>query len=486
MKSISRNYLYNLFYQILILLLPLITTPYLARALGAEAIGIYSYTLSIATYFAIFGALGTSMYGQREIAYVQNDKEKRSLLFWEIVLLRIITMVFSIIIFSATFANHGDYEIYYKILLIELISQAIDISWFFQGLEEFKKTVIRNTIVKIVFVVCIFIFVKSPEDLYKYMILVAGSNLLGNLTLWLYLPKYLQKIKFKTIRIVKHIKSTIGLFIPQIATQIYTVLDRTMIGLYIEDKSEVGFYEQAQKIVKMMLVAVTSLGTVMVPRMAHTFAQGDFEQLKKYMFTSFKFVYLVALPIMAGLLIVSANFVPIFFGEGYDKVILLINVILPILLFIGLSNVIGVQYLLTTKQQKIFTISVTAGAIINFVLNIIFIPKIGALGASITTVIAEFTVTAVQFYYVRNFIKVKDVLKLAKNYVFATVIMFVVVYATGVFVKIEPIPLIIIQVIEGCIIYGGILLLIKDEFCYTIKDKIMEKLHIRRVKEKHD
>lgn len=198
-KSISKNYLYNLFYQILVIVMPLITTPYLSRVLGAEAIGVYSYTLSIATYFILFGTLGVSLYGQREIAYVQDDEKKRSIVFWEIVLLKTITMTISILIFWFTYGMYGEYKIYYRILIIELISQCIDISWFFQGIEEFKKTVIRNSIVKLIFAVCIFIFVKSPNDLIKYIVIIAGANLFGNLSLWMYVPKYIKKNRIKKI-----------------------------------------------------------------------------------------------------------------------------------------------------------------------------------------------------------------------------------------------------------------------------------------------
>ncbi len=427
-KSISKNYLYNLFYQILVIVMPLITTPYLSRVLGAEAIGIYSYTLSIATYFILFGTLGISLYGQREIAYVQEDDKKRSITFWEILFLKIITMTISIFIFWVTYGMHGQYKIYYRILVIELISQCIDISWFFQGIEEFKKTVIRNSIVKLIFAICIFMFVKSPNDLIKYIVIIAGANLFGNMSLWIYIPKYIQKVAIKDLHVFKHLKPTILLFIPQIAVQIYTVLDRTMLGIIIEDKSEVGFYEQAQKVVKLLLTLITSLGTVMVPRMASTFAKGDKEQLKKYMYSSFSFVFFLAFPIMAGLILISGEFVPIFFGQGYEKVAVLINVIVPITLFIGLSNIIGTQYLLPTKRQTEFSISVIVGAIVNFILNIIVIKKYASIGASITTVIAEFLVTAVQFYFVRKEIDIKTVLRLSKNNIIATVIMFVIVF----------------------------------------------------------
>ena len=164
-KSVKKNYIYNLIYQILVMIIPLITTPYLSRVLGAENIGIYSYTLSITTYFILFGSLGVAMYGQREIAYVQDNKDKRSKTFYEIFIMRIITLFISLIIFYITFCIKGEYNVYYKILILEIIANAIDISWYFQGVEEFKKTVIRNTIVKLISVVCIFVLVKTPHTL---------------------------------------------------------------------------------------------------------------------------------------------------------------------------------------------------------------------------------------------------------------------------------------------------------------------------------
>lgn len=477
-NSISKNYFYNLFYQILVIVMPLITTPYLSRVLGAEAIGIYSYTLSIATYFILFGTLGISLYGQREIAYVQDEDKKKSITFWEIVILKVIMMAISMTIFWFTYGSGDQYRIYYRLLVIELISQCIDISWFFQGIEEFKKTVIRNSIVKLIFAISIFIFVKSPDDLIKYIIIIAGANLFGNLSLWLYIPKYIKKIELKDLRIFKHLKPTIVLFIPQIAVQIYTVLDKTMLGEMIEDKSEVGFYEQAQKVVKLLLTIVTSLGTVMVPRMANTFAKGDNEQLKKYMYSSFKFVFTLAFPIMAGLLLVSKEFVPIFFGQGYDKVILLINIILPITLFIGMSSIIGTQFLLPTKRQKEFTISVVAGAIFNFIFNFIFIKKYASIGASITTVFAELLVTSIQIYYIRNDIEILKTIKLAKNNIIASMLMLIIVYCTSIIIPIQGIYMMIIKIIEGCLIYGIVLILLKDSLIFEIFNRINEKKKI--------
>lgn len=477
-KSITKNYIYNLIYQILVIILPFITTPYLSRVLGAENIGIYSYTLSITTYFILFGSLGVAMYGQREIAYLQDNKSKRSKTFIEIFLMRFITLGISILFFYFVFCLNGEYNTYYKILVLEIIANIFDISWFFQGLEEFKKTVIRNLIIKIISVICIFVFVKSANDLRIYFIIYVLSNFIGNFSLWFYLPKYIQKVNIKSLNIFKHLKPTIGLFIPQIALQIYTVLDKTMIGMIISDKSEVGFYEQSQKIVKLLLTIATSLGTVMVPRMASTFASGDKEKLKEYMKKSFSFILLLAFPLMFGIVSIANKFVPIFYGDGYDKVSFLIKVISPIMIIIGLSNVIGTQYLIPTKQQKKFTISVTVGAIVNFILNIIFINIFQSVGAAIATVIAELMVTGIQFYLVRDEIRLIEVLKITNKYIIASFLMFLVSMLIGIIIKNNIISLIIQICISG-IVYFGLLLLMKDEIVYQgidlIKNKVVKK-----------
>ena len=278
----------------------------------------------------------------------------------------------------------------------------------------------------------------------------------------MYIPKYIEKNKIKKLQIFRHLKPTISLFIPQVAVQIYTVLDKTMIGSIVEDKSEVGFYEQAQKMIKLLITISTALGTVMVPRMASTFAKGDKKKLREYMDRSFQFVLMLVFPLMFGMISIANKFVPIFYGSGYEKVIILINIIVPIVLAIGLSNVIGTQYLLPTKKQKEYTISVTAGAIVNFVLNMIFIRLWGAVGASIATVIAEFTVTGVQFYMVRKEISFLKIIKLMRNYVIASIIMLVMSLIAGKIIT-NNIISIMIQILIAGAIYFILLFILKDK-----------------------
>lgn len=496
-KSITKNYIYNMVYQVLILILPLITTPYLSRVLGAEGIGIYSYTYTIVTYFILFGSLGVALYGQREIAYAQENVEARKKTFIEIIIFRFITIGIATIAYFFLFMNGEKYQLYYRILLLELIAGAFDISWFFQGMEEFKRTVTRNVLVRLCSVSLVFILVKTKEDLAMFTLIYSIADLLGNLSLWLYLPKYLKGVKVKNINVLQHLPQITLLFIPQIANQLYKMLDTTMIGKLVEDKSELGFYEQGQKVIRLLLTIVTSLGVVMIPRMASTFASGDKEKINDYMKMSFKFVFFLAFPIMFGIISISKDFVPIFFGDGYDKVAILINIISPILLLMGIANVVGTQYMLPTKRQKEYTISVVIGVVVNFVLNYFFILKSGAIGASISTVISQLVVDLVQGYFVRKEVNFKELLKLSYKYLLSGIIMFgfcrVVYY--GVYSNVfngfidsltntfelsrqdmTSLISIVLQIAVGVITYIGMLIILKDDYIYTFLRKVKNKL----------
>ena len=474
-NSVKKNYIYNLIYQILVIIIPLITTPYLSRVLGAEGVGIYSYTLSIVTYFVLFGSLGISMYGQREVAYLRDNKEKSTKVFWEINLIRLITMTISTAIFIVIFGNGQQYGTYYKILILELIANMIDISWFFQGLEDFKKTVSRNIFVKMISVICIFTFIKRPEDLWLYILIYTLSNLLGNLSLWAYLPKHLSKIKVNTLNLKKHIIPVLGLFVPQIAMQVYLVLDKTMLGIILNDMSEVGNYEQSQKIVKTALTLVTALGTVVAPRIANILANDGKKEVEKYLEKSFRFVWLLGFPIMLGLIAVSNTAVPWFLGDGYEESKNLIKIGSFLVMAIGLNNVSGIQYLIPAKKQSLYTKSVVAAAIVNLTLNYLLISHFKARGAILASVIAEFSIVFIQLWSVRKDFDISIAVKNSWKYIVSSIIMFIPIYIIGL--KVQPtIYMTAMQVVIAIVIYGIMLLILKDSFVKSILKDMKEKL----------
>ena len=504
-KSILKNYLYNMVYQVLILVLPLVTTPYLARVLGAENIGIYGYTFANVTYFILFGSLGVALYGQREIAYNQNNPENRKKTFIEIILFRFVSITIAFFVYSFVFVyNGGTYKQYYAILIIELIAAGFDISWFFQGMEDFKRTVVRNVLVRICSVTLVFLLVKTKEDLAKFMLIYSIADLVGNLSLWLYLPKYFRGIKIKNIEIARHIYPILLLFIPQIANQVYKILDTTMIGKMIPDKSETGYYEQAQKVIRLLLTIVTSLGVVMIPRMANTFINNDKKKIREYLQMSFRFVFFISFPIMFGIICVAPFFVPVFFGTGYDKVIVLIRIISPILILMGIGNVLGTQYLIPTKRQKEYTISVVCGIVFNFIANYILIRKYASVGASIATVFSELVVIIVQYICVREDISLKELFKISWKYILAATIMFLICLNIGYINTQNSVETALIGLasktnfksrlfinlfntgviaLVGVNVYFTALVVLKDEFVFKFIDKLKAKIGFKNKKE---
>ncbi len=467
-KSVKINYFYNMIYQVLLLVMPLITAPYVARVLGAEGVGITGYTISIVSYFILFGSLGISVYGQREIAFYQDDAKEKGKIFFELVALKIIAMTIAMVLFWLLFARTGDYAMYYKILIIEMVANVFDITWFYQGIERFKKTALRNGIVKILSVIAIFVFVKHSSDINKFLYIHCFNALLSNLSLWINIKKYLDFPD--KLNIFRHFKKTIFLFIPQIAIQVYTVLDKTMIGAILHNMTQVGYYEETQKIVKFSLIIVTSMGTAMLPRIANCFATNDHERIKEYIYKAFNFALLMSIPMTLGMIAIASKFVPSFFGEEFAPAAPLMSIMSVITIIISLNNVLGIQYLLPTRKEKYFTIAVICGAVTNFVLNYFLIQKFQAVGAAIATVIAETVVTAVEFYFVRKEFKFREVLKLSPKYFIAGTVMFIIVSLlinTTIFSR--SITIVLSSGI-GALVYGGMLLLLKDEFLLnTIK-----------------
>lgn len=467
MNKVFKNYLYNLSYQLLIIILPLITTPYVSRVLGAKGVGTFGYTNSIVQYFILFGAIGLNLYGQREIAYHQQNKEEYSQLFWELFLVRLCTMTISLCLFFCMSSAYTKYTYILYIQMIDIIASMIDVSWFYQGIEDFKKIVIRNFFVKLVGVILIFVFIKNSDDLFLYTFFHSLTLFLGNISMWVYLPKILKKVNFRTLRLKNHLKSSFILFIPQIAISLYTMLDKTMIGLLTNNEYEVGFYEQAQKIVKIALTLITSLGTVMMPRVANIYAQHNDNQVREYMNYAFRFVFILGIPIMFGIMGITEHLVPWFFGAGYEKVKLNMIIISPIILFIGLSNVMGMQYLLPTARQRQYTISVIMGSVCNFVLNLLLIPFFLSYGAAVATVCAECMVTLVQFFFIRKEFDIKNILKQSIKYFIFSLIMFGGIVFVGEFLT-SGIFCTMIQILVGVIIYIALLFITKDQFIHQV------------------
>ena len=473
-KSLKKNFGFNLVYQILILIAPLIVTPYVSRVLGVDGIGKYSYANSIVSYFLLFAVLGTSTYGQRAIGYTQKHKEERSRAFWEIFIFRLLTGIFTLgayAIYIFILAPKSSFTLY-AILALNIVNVIIDISWFMQGMEEFGKTATTSIIFRILNIVSVFLFVRQPSDLLKYVLITVGFTVLGNLCLWLFLPKNLCKVR--GVRPFHDVKSIFQLFLPTIAMQIYLVLDKSMIGWFSEGYTENGYYEQADKIIKMALTAVTALGIVMIPRISRLHKEGNNEQVKFYIYKSYRYIWMMAIPIMFGLIAVSGIFVPIFFGSGYEKCELLIPLLSVLTIFIGLSNVSGIQFFVPTGRQNILTLTVVIGALINVALNAVLIPFFASIGAAIASVAAELCVTIVGLIYIKKkeLFELKPIFTCSWKYWISGIVMFGAIFVIRYFVP-TTIWAIVVLILVGIVVYFFMLLILRDAMLMDFLTKII-------------
>ncbi|RZI49602.1 flippase [Lactococcus kimchii] len=472
--KIVKNYFLNSSYQLLIVILPIITIPYISRVLGPEGVGLNTFTFAVIQYFILIGNVGITTYGNREIAYNQVDRQRRSQIFWEISFLRFITVGFSILLFLIFLFFQKDNFVVYLLQSVALIASAFDISWYFMGVEKFSRTVGRNFLVSMLSVIFIFLFVKQESDLLIYIVIVTGSMLIGNLSLWPSLRREVDSPKLKKIRIKHHLLPTLQLFLPQIAIQIYVVANKNMLGIF-DSITAVGYFNQSNSIILALTPFVTSLGTVMLPRVSNMFAEGNSSEAKKMLEKSFEIMTAIAIPMMFGVMGIALKFAPFFFGKDFNSVGLLMMIQAPIILFMAWSNVIGVQYLLPFNRLNHFTISVSIGAILNVVINLITIPVYGVVGAMVATVIAEFSVAVYQLYIVRKEFNIFNMMIWSWKYFLSGLIMFIVIYILNGKMVMNNHNL-ILQMLIGCIIYIVLNVILRTGMFYQVKNMLFPKL----------
>ena len=409
--SIKKNFAYNVTYQLLLIVLPVITTPYIARIFGADGIGTYAYTYTVANFFVLFTMLGVKNYGNRSVAAVRNDKTRLGRVFWEIYGLQLICSVISLVFYLLyVLFLAGEYQQIAFIQGLYVLSSLLDISWLFFGLEKFRITVTRNIVIRLISLACIFIFVSKPSDLWKYTLILALGTLLSQAYLWRYLPQFVRWWRPKPRDVFRHLPGELILFVPIIAISIYKMMDKIMLEM-MSGVTQVGFYENAEKIVNIPLGIITALGTVMLPRMAHLVAQGKQEQSNKYISSSMKFAMFLAIAMMFGMIGVAPVLIPVFLGKNFESCIPLLQLMAITVPFIAWANVIRTQYLIPNQRDHSYIISVLLGAATNVVVNLILIPPLAAKGAVIGSLCAEAIVCLSQTWMVRGNLEIKTYIR---------------------------------------------------------------------------
>jgi O-antigen/teichoic acid export membrane protein len=460
-------------YNLISIAVPFFTIPYIARVLNPYEVGINSATNSVVTYFLLAGTLGITTYGNREIATKRESFSKLSQTFWEIEILQIFTISIAYLTFLLYLMMQNKFQIYFFYQSFYIIAGAFDISWFFMGMEDFKKTVVRNTIIKLLSACLIFLFVKSMKDLGIYILILSLSQVFGNFTLWTYIPKLLKKPCFKSLHPLKHLKPAIALFIPQVAILIYVSLNKTMLWKF-DSVTSAGFYDYADKITKIALSIVTSLGTVLLPHMSNLYGKKQFKKINGVLINSASIMLFLSIALAFGICGIANSFVFKFLTSKYQVVGTLLILESPVLILIALSNLIGQQYLLPMRRTAQYTKSVTLGAIVNIILNIPLILLFGVKGSMLATVFSEISVTSYQLWVIRNDITIRNLFEDCYKYLIAGAVMFV-----GIFYlenRFTPSYLhIIIEIVIGATIYLAANLIMNSPAIKLTKSFINER-----------
>lgn len=485
-NSIKINFICNFICQIITLLAPLIMVPYLSRTLLEEGVGKYSYAESIVSYFVLLAGLGTVTYAQREIGACSDNKENASRVFWEIFIVRVTTSALSLVIYSSSVLLRYENDFIYLILCLNIINVALDVSWFFWGKEEFALVSIINTLSKILTVVLVFIFVKDQHDVGIYVFILSGIGTLTNLLFVLLLIGRIKKVSH--INPLRHLKSILSFFVPEIAIQIYLVLDKSMIGWFSISSAENGFYEYADKIVRTGITAITALSTVIMSRTSNYYSQGRIEDANKLIYKALSYTWCISFPIVFGLIATADIMIPLYLGEHFEKSALLVKVLSPIVVFVGLSGIIGRGLLLPFRKQKFYIIAIICASIVNVIINLLLIPRFFSIGAAIGTVCAEFVGIVIQFFFVfkNKMLDIKRFIVSSSKYLLASIIMFIILEITKVFCHSSGIIFLLGLIGGGCIIYFSLLWIFRDKFLMDNCRYILVKIRKNKQRKKNE
>ena len=464
--KVIKNYLYNLSYQILTIILPIITVPYVTRIFTSEALGNYVFYNSIVSYFSLFAMLGIGVYGTKQIAAASDVSST----FWNIYAIQLIASILAISVYVISIFSIPQMRGVIPLIVgITLFAKMIDISWLFSGKEDFKKITIRNTVVRLIGVISIFTFVKSSDDLYLYVFLIVIFDFLGQFVMWVPAKKFIKRPSFNANDIKKNLHPIVLLFLPQVAISLYVVLDRTLLGL-LGSYSDVGIYEQGQKLISILLKVVSSLGVVMLPRVANLLSERKDREAQNMVKFSFILYNLIIFPMIFGLIAVNEVFVKFFLGQNFQDVKYVLYIIVFNIMFVGWTNILGYQVLVVRNKNKEFMLSTTIPAFVSAAVNIAVIPFFGYIGASITSVVVEILVFAIQWYYSRNVINKKLLFNkdLAKI-ILSSLVMFGAVMFCKMTLGFDGIVGLVIYLAVGGISYLGMLFLLKTVNVKEIK-----------------
>lgn len=453
-------------YQGLVFLYPLITTPLISRAFGAEIVGIYSYTYAIAYYFSLAATLGIGNYGSRQIAMCRDDHASLCNLFWELYSLQLMCSIITVIIYAFYVGlSSSQYTVVRIFQGIMIIAAMVDISWFFSGMEHFKTMVFRNCAIKLSSLALIFLCVKDETDLLDYIIIMTCTTLLGQLTLWPVALKTVGKPRFFFYKTKKHISSVVQLFLPVIAINAYTIIDKMFLGVF-RNMQEVGYFENSDKIVRMPVGLVNAAAYVMLPRSSYFIAHEESDRNNLYLLNTLKIVLILVIPITAGLMAITPQLVPWYLGADFLPCIKGISALSPLIIFLSINSILRMQYFIPNRKDRIYTTSILIGVVFNLVFNFIYTKKMGLYGVIIASTLSEVVSCAYLILHVYKIINVYSVWNTCIYSMISCIPMIAAVRKIGA--QLGPsLKTNVIQLLIGIIVYG---------ICILVGYKINQKL----------
>lgn len=480
MHSVTKNYLYNAAYQLLVLLCPIVTAPYLSRVLGAENLGIYSYISASGNIVITLSLLGLYAYGSRQIAYVQGQGAELTGTFWELLLLRGILGGIGTGLYWAYGKWLGNgYEGLFWCYYPYILAQFLDCSWVYVGLERMKPAVLKNFAAKLINVAGILLLVRSREDLRRYVLLLAVTALLCNLSIYTQLRQYIGKPAVSLRQLKGHLRGAVALFLPQAAALVYLQMDKVMLGWITGEARQVSFYDQAEKIVSIPLSLITVISTVMMPRLANVYSARRQEQLQSLLLGAGRFGILMAMPMMMGLLVVARQLIPWYLGDEFQETATVIMALSPMVLLNALTGVSGKQYFTATDQMRVLLMAYTAAAGVNGIANVLLISRWGCVGAAAASVAAALCAMAIQYAVLGRQLELRPLGGCALRYGAGALGMAGILW--GLTHDMRPDwTVTLLQIGGGCLLYGVFLLLCKDPAVWAVKKLLCRKRKNRK------
>ena len=400
--STKKNAAYNVAYRMFSVLLPLVTAPYLSRVVGTDGVGLYADAWTMSELFCLVGMLGLADYGVRTIAQAREDRQELDRAFSGIWQMQLMVAGASLLLWLGyVFLFAGAEKTIALHLTMMSVSCLVSFDWCLMGLDQFKPIALRNTFVKSAAAVCVFLFVKSKNDLWIYAFVWSLATLLGNLSCALTLKG---KVTYRRVSLresLRHLRPCAVLFISVMAVSIYRRMDKIMV-YNIAGADQNGLYENAEKIIYCLSGFISAIGTVMMPKVANMQKKGETERIARHIDRSMDLILCMVTAMAFGVAAVADRFAPLFYGESFRYSGTLMAPLGFTLIMIGFANVIRTQVVLPQKRDHIFVKSVCCGAAVNLAANACLIPSMRSMGAVIGTLLAELTVPVVQYILLRK------------------------------------------------------------------------------------